>query len=406
MCSISSKKRVKCSNSSCHFVYQFQDIIHPLINDKGYVVFKCPNCGNLTKTKVNNIDIYDLHPNFVRAYELDEYTGDIIEMDSIDDDFKSEDKISVENRIWDTKSIEFYKRCQTVIDQNSSKISKELKDIENAYLASIFVARDIERLLFKINIEGQDCLLIKRINSERDFTTDNLVFVGTNELKIKSLANGVYDRDYCYNILDNALRRWNVLSNQIVFVSPFIGFDYKTDKYDGQIIKYWRWLDEIIDIGKTIFVTRKKTINRLKEALRNKERTYDVLKEWDALSDLLKVADRYDGRKQDANKSRVQTYSDSKFHAKFYAGIIDEDVEVLMGSYNIHQGKSLENITFHRYPRKEFQKRFLDPFKIKITDFIQKEDYFQSALIEINNDDVNTTLLNHSKYKELIYPYL
>ena len=406
MCSISSKKRVKCSNSSCHFVYQFQDIIHPLINDKGYVVFKCPNCGNLTKTKVNNIDIYDLHPNFVRAYELDEYTGDIIEMDSIDDDFKSEDKISVENKIWDTKSIEFYKRCQTVIDQNSSKISKELKDIENAYLASIFVARDIERLLFKINIEGQDCLLIKRINSERDFTTDNLVFVGTNELKIKSLANGVYDRDYCYNILDNALRRWNVLSNQIVFVSPFIGFDYKTDKYDEQIIKYWRWLDEIIDIGKTIFVTRKKTINRLKEALRNKERTYDVLKEWDALSDLLKVADRYDGRKQDANKSRVQTYSDSKFHAKFYAGIIDEDVEVLMGSYNIHQGKSLENITFNRYPRKEFQKRFLDPFKIKITDFIQKEDYFQSALIEINNDDVNTTLLNHSKYKELIYPYL
>lgn len=238
MCSISSKKRVKCSNSSCHFVYQFRDIIHPLINDKGYVVFKCPKCGHCTKTKVNNTDIYDSHPYSLNAYEIDEYIDDVIEMDSIDDDFKSEDKISVENKIWDTESIEFYRRCQTVIDQNSGKISKKLKDIENAYLASIFVARDIERLLFKINIEGQDCLLIKRINSERDFTTDNLVFVGTNELKIKSLANGVYDRDYCYNILDNALRRWNVLSNQIVFVSPFIGFDYKTDKYDEQIIKY------------------------------------------------------------------------------------------------------------------------------------------------------------------------
>ena len=58
MCSISLKKRVKCSNSSCHFVYQFQDIIHPLVNDKGYVVFKCPNCGHCTKTKVNNTDIY------------------------------------------------------------------------------------------------------------------------------------------------------------------------------------------------------------------------------------------------------------------------------------------------------------------------------------------------------------
>lgn len=173
-----------------------------------------------------------------------------------------------------------------------------------------------------------------------------------------------------------------------------------------QIIKYWRWLDEIIDIGKTIFVTRKKTINRLKEALSNKERTYDVLKEWDALSDLLKVADEYNGRKKDASKSRVQTLGDSKFHAKFYAGIIDETVEVLMGSYNIHQGKSLENITFLRYPINEFQQKFLDPFKIRITDFIHKENNFQSALIDINNKNINTTLQNHSKYKELISTYL
>ena len=197
-----------------------------------------------------------------------------------------------------------------------------MKDIENAYLASIFGARDIERLLFKINIEGEVCLLIKKINSERDFTTDNLVFISTNKLKIESLANGIYDRDYCYNILDNALRRWNVLSNQIVFVSPFIGFDYKTYKYDEQIIFYWHWLDEIIDINKALFVTRKKTLNRLKEALSHREKTYDELKEWDALSDLLKAADEYNGRKKDANKNRVQTYGDSKFHAKFYAGIV------------------------------------------------------------------------------------
>lgn len=405
MCSISLKKRVKCSNSSCQFVYQFLDIIHPVINDSGYVVFKCPNCGHCTKTKVNNTDIYDSHPNFYNAYEFDEYTDDIIEVDSINDDFKSEHKIIVENKIWDTESIDFYKRCQSIIHQNHEKISKELKNIEDAYLALRHYA-NIERLIFKINIEGQECLLIKKISSECDFTTDNLVFIGTNELKIKSLANGVYDRDYCYNILDNALRRWNVLSNQIVFVSPFIGFDYKTHKYDEQIIHYWHWLDEIIDINKVLFVTRKKTLNRLKEALSNKERTYDVLKEWDALSDLLKAADEYDGRKQDANKSRVQTYCDSKFHAKFYAGIIDKTVEVLMGSYNIHQGKSLENITFLRYPINEFQKRFLEPFKIEITDFIQKENYFQSALIEINNNDVNTTLIDHSKYKELISPYL
>lgn len=77
-----------------------------------------------------------------------------------------------------------------------------------------------------------------------------------------------------------------------------------------------------------------------------------------------------------------------------------------MGSYNIHQGKSLENITFLRYPINEFQQKFLDPFKIRITDFIHKENNFQSALIDINNKNVNTTLLNHSKYKELISTYL
>ena len=53
-----------------------------------------------------------------------------------------------------------------------------------------------------------------------------------------------------------------------------------------------------------------------------------------------------------------------------------------------------------------FNKKFLDPFKIRITDFIHKENNFQSALIDINNKNVNTTLQNHSKYKELISTYL
>ena len=52
-----------------------------------------------------------------------------------------------------------------------------------------------------------------------------------------------------------------------------------------------------------------------------------------------------------------------KSHAKYYVGVYDDYVEVLSGSFNIHQGQYFENINFKRYDKEFFKERYLHMFK-------------------------------------------
>jgi len=60
----------------------------------------------------------------------------------------------------------------------------------------------------------------------------------------------------------------------------------------------------------------------------------------------------------------------SHFHTKFYAGVLKHKegckVEVLTGSYNIHDGSNyLENIVLREYDIPFFNKRYLEPLGMK-----------------------------------------
>ncbi len=47
------------------------------------------------------------------------------------------------------------------------------------------------------------------------------------------------------------------------------------------------------------------------------------------------------------------------FHAKFYCGMSADHVEVLVGSFNIHEGSYVENIHLLRYEFADFARRYL-----------------------------------------------
>ncbi len=46
-------------------------------------------------------------------------------------------------------------------------------------------------------------------------------------------------------------------------------------------------------------------------------------------------------------------------HAKFYCGMSSDGVEVLAGSFNIHEGTYVENIHLLKYEFADFAKRYL-----------------------------------------------
>lgn len=60
----------------------------------------------------------------------------------------------------------------------------------------------------------------------------------------------------------------------------------------------------------------------------------NVAREWDLMNNLQKVVDN--------SKTRVKTKE--QFHAKFYAGVFDDHVELLSGSFNVQTGDVLEQM--------------------------------------------------------------
>ena len=54
-----------------------------------------------------------------------------------------------------------------------------------------------------------------------------------------------------------------------------------------------------------------------------------------------------------------KAYFKSDFHAKFYCGMSADTVEILVGSFNIHEGTYVENIHLLTYSFDEFKERYL-----------------------------------------------
>lgn len=73
-------------------------------------------------------------------------------------------------------------------------------------------------------------------------------------------------------------------------------------------------------------------------------------KEGDLINNLQKVVDN--------PKTRVKTKS--QFHAKIYAGVFDDHVEMLSGSFNVQTGGVLEQMYLRNVTRELFKDNYLD----------------------------------------------
>lgn len=121
---------------------------------------------------------------------------------------------------------------------------------------------------------------------------------------------------------------------------------------------------------KTVLLTRKTEFNRMKQYLneQKQDETYDFKRYWGALDQLQAAADKAGAKKRkkttemftDGQADRRQVYFTSSFHSKFYAGVYKDKVEVLVGSYNVHEGAILENLSFKTYTIAEFKARYVE----------------------------------------------
>ena len=183
-------------------------------------------------------------------------------------------------------------------------------------------------------------------------------------------VDGIYTRDECFELLEKLLIRWGCVHNLVMLVVPFIGFDYKGT--EGKRLDLWdRVLKHTIP-EKTAIITRKATFTSFKEAANNQGLDIAFLKNYELLNPTL------------AEMTEKNAQFKRDFHAKFYCGISGDNVEVLHGSFNIHDGGYVENIQFKEYKLPDFLRRYI----VKLGVFINRELLVKNENILVINSDV------------------
>ena len=163
------------------------------------------------------------------------------------------------------------------------------------------------------------------------------------------LINGIYTRDVCKDYLEKFLIRWRGLNAKTIVAVPFIGYqNQKLEKREA----IWDWLKKFLADDNVIFYTRQIAITLLKESRKKKGIPVDILKEFNITETGIDTAVKH-----------------NFFHAKFYAGINQNDTEILKGSYNLHENNYLENFDYQDLQTKIFIDRYLialgiDPSKL------------------------------------------
>jgi ssDNA-binding Zn-finger/Zn-ribbon topoisomerase 1 len=163
-------------------------------------------------------------------------------------------------------------------------------------------------------------------------------------------VDGIFSRDDCIAILEKLLLRWQAGHSAVLLAAPFIGFNFPGAK--KKIPNLWNWVLKYTNPAKTLLITRKATFNLLKEVAKDTETDVEFLKSWGFLNPMLATLDE------------KKAFFKTDFHAKFYCGISADTVEILVGSFNIHEGSYVENIHLLSYSLEEFSRRYLVGMKM------------------------------------------
>lgn len=170
--------------------------------------------------------------------------------------------------------------------------------------------------------------------------------------------DGIYSRDDCIALLEKLLLRWRATHNAVLLAAPFIGFNFPGAR--KKIPDLWNWVLKYTDPEKTAIITRKATFKLLKDTAKDSQMDVEFLKSWGLLNPTLETLDE------------KKAFFKTDFHAKFYCGMSADHVEILVGSFNIHEGSYVENIHLLRYEFQDFAERYLLGMKM----------FFDTALLK------------------------
>ncbi len=349
------------------------------INDSGGWVLKCDACASLFPLEVKNPDdassvlsgatIVDSWDDEIdsRTYILAKHgvvdMGQAVERMRLTTTGEPEDFYDLESR-----ALYRCAACGKELDATAyGALSEHLKSINSAFAGYLnwYLANSNGGAPEGISVRVETpcscgrshearfyrCFVESYAERAADFWLINIAPTAPLSERDKTLdVDGIFSRDDCIAILEKLLLRWRAGHSAVLLAAPFIGFNYPGAK--KKVPNLWNWVLKYTDPSKTLLITRKATFNLLKEAAKDTDMDVEFLSSWGILNPTLSAL------------HDKKAFFKTDFHAKFYCGISADTVEILVGSFNIHEGSYVENIHLLNYSFGEFSDRYLVGMKM------------------------------------------
>ena len=342
----------------CGKPHRYTNLRHPVSNDPGYWEVKCMGCMRI-------FCIPGLHDVF-NSYADAQF--DIVNR-SEDDVDESQHPVATEIAIYplglnhlalvyDLASCALYEcPCgQQLDDLAYEQLGAEFEDIQREYMRHLnyaikggfdahYVTVDVVFKCACIRFYTATLYTRFRIDPAERPRLGDYILADVSGVALGEVLDGVRSKTDAMDLLGKLILRWNLLADQILVASPFVGHQYMSAEKQLNI---WTWLLGLLDPKIAIFLTRSTTWSSYRKSLTAAGLPSDELEKFGL-----------------ENKVVSAGRSKQNFHAKFYAGISEDWSEVYAGSANLVRGPSIENTSFRHISRDSFDRRYLDRMELK-----------------------------------------
>lgn len=189
--------------------------------------------------------------------------------------------------------------------------------------------------------------------------------------------DGLYPRVDCQAILEKYLMRWKYSSRIVYIAYPFVGNSWSNNDAD-KTLDLWDDLVKVLNDERALIITRAETFKTFKLHLASSLENYDELVKNNMVRPVV---------------SNIVTKQN--FHAKFYAAIFENRVEVLVGSHNIHGGDYIENFMFKEYSLSDFIDLYA--FNLDVIPMPSDPDYKEETFVIDGRSAFKSTIADFKK---------
>jgi len=335
----------------CGTPHQYVDVTNPMTNDPGYWVVKCSGCAE----PFCIANLHDVYDSFTDVTILSREEGNI-ELDQA----PVAHEVAVYNlelnvlRLkYDYAACPLYEcSCAKPLDQLArQQLVEEFEEVNKQYRYRVHYALKgkfyAEYVVAKVHF-ACECgakhvaTYYTRFVVDDDqppLKIDDYILADVSGAQLSDTLDGIRSKDDAMDLLAKLVMRWNLIANQVLVASPFIGHQYLSPEDQMGI---WEWLLSMLDSRIAIFVTRATTWKAYRRSMQVAGLPVDVLEQFGL-----------------ENKVVSAGQSKQDFHAKFYAGLSDSWCEVYSGSANLVRGPSMENTSFRSMTREAFDRRYV-----------------------------------------------